>query len=378
MNLFLLTAPYQILSALEAIHLFTFTDNHLWIIDTGHFTRKQFESVIDCEAWQSVRYYDFRYKLTHLAFDETWPRNPWERVLETYLLFDQFRKRRLAERIVRSVNNPLDNLILGNYQCNYDKHMRHFANRLRYNDLYLLDVGTDTLRISQDREIDRVSPPQSEFRGGQSLLKTVKSSIKRLLLDWDTRGAGALTFFTAYDITPSGGDLVVKNEYAYLKSVVANSDPTDTVYFVGQPLVDQCYLTLEDFSACMIQIRAHFVGQGLKYIHHPRESKRQLGVVEGLGITIHRFIAPFEHAVAFSGERPCCIASFFSSAVENCAIMFGDTVKFVAFRLPEAFLLKDHEEVARVYRHFEHNQRSRIDLVAIFAPPSASKQSGRK
>jgi len=50
MNLFMLGAPYQVLSALEAIHHFKFFGNHLKILDTGHFTRRQFESVIDKAA----------------------------------------------------------------------------------------------------------------------------------------------------------------------------------------------------------------------------------------------------------------------------------------------------------------------------------------
>lgn len=378
MNLFLLTAPYQIMSALEAIHHFTFTDNHLWIIDTGHFTRGQFESVVDRRDWHSVSYHDFRYKLTHLAFDDKWPRNLWERVLELYLLFDQFRKRQRTERLAHSIKAPLDNLILGNYRCNYDLHMRHFANRLRYNDLYLLDVGTDTLRIRMDREQDHAPRHIPETEESMGLRKKLKLAIKKSFLNWEIAGAPTLTFFTTYDIAPTGSDRVVRNEYSHLKSVIAGAKLTEKVFFVGQPLVDQCYLTLEDFHACMTEVKAYCTGQQLIYIAHPRESKQQLEVVSSLGIAIHRFMAPFEHAVAFSGERPCCIASFFSSTVENCSTMFGDTVKFVAFRLPDAFLLKDHEEVAQVYERFRHIQQAPINVVDALAPAGGKRGYGLK
>ncbi len=365
MNLFLLTAPYQILNALEAIHHFKFTDNHLWIIDTGHFNRVQFESVIDPAVWQSVRFHDFRYKLTHLDFGEKWPATLWERVLELYLLFDQFCKRQRADRITSSFNGRIDNLILGNYRRDYDRHMRHMANRLHFGHLYLLDVGTDTLRISQDRKHDHLPQDLPDEAASGRTLKRLKLAVKSALFAWDTHGAPALTFFTTYDLTLHGQDRAVHNEYTYLQSVVAGAKISNKVIFVGQPLVDQRYITLENFSLCLSKIKDHFDGQQIVYIPHPRESEEQLHAVRKLAITIERITAPFEYAVAFSGERPRCIASFFSSAVENCAAIFGGTVMVKAFRLPAPFLLKQREEVARVYRQFAENRHVLIDVQDI-------------
>jgi hypothetical protein len=365
MNLFLLTAPYQILNALEAIHRFQFSDNHLRILDTGHFTAAQFNSVVDPKVWKSFQVDDFRYKLTHLNFGPRWPENLWERTLEYYLLFNQIRHRRRADHIARHTR-PLDNLILGNYQKNYDMHMRHLACRMNYKGLYLLDVGTDTLRISHDRARDNAPSPARQESPPPGPIRALKQKFKSAMLDWDTRGAPSLTFFTTYDLKPSGQDRVVRNEYAYLRSVVANAVASDKVLFVGQPLVDQGYITRETFSNCMGRIKAFFAGQRLIYIAHPRESEAQLNVVRDLSIGIQRFAAPFEYAIAFSGERPNCVASFFSSAVENSSVIFGDTVMVRAFRLPDSSLLKDHAEVARVYRQFAGNRQSRIDIGDIF------------
>lgn len=364
MNLFMLSAPYQLLNALEAIHHFQFADNHLRIIDTGVFTVAQFKSVIDPAVWKSVRFDDFRYKLSHLDFGRRRPENLWEHALEFYLLFNHFQKRRRADRIARSTG-PLDNLVLGSYQKSYDAHMRHFARHLSYKRLYLLDVGTDTLRIVRDRERDNAIEPARKEEAPRSTIKRLKQSARKVLLDWDTRGVPALTFFTTYDLQPSGQDRIVRNEYTYLRSAVANAEVSNKVLFVGQPLVDQGYITRETFTTCMSRIQAHYSGRRLLYIPHPRESEAQLGIVRSLGIGIQRFSAPFEYAVAFSGERPDCVASFFSSAVENSAAIFGSAVAVRAFRLPDAVLLKDHAEVARVYRQFSENAQSRIDIGEI-------------
>lgn len=372
MNLFMLTAPYQILNALEAIHYFGFADNHLRIIETGHFTWEQFENIIDPAMWQSVRFYDFRYKLLNLDFEKNRPRNLRERLIEYYLVVEQMQKKWRANRIAKRVGQ-LENLILGNYQRHYDGHMRHIANCLRFRELFLLDVGTDTLRINRDRHAE--TGPAAAMAAEMATVgrrPTFKQRIRRYLADWDTRGVDSLTFFTTYDFEPSGRDRVVRNDYAYLKSVVAGSKPSDKVFFAGQPLVDQCYLTRESFHACMARIRDFFSGKQLIYVQHPRESEVQLNVIRQLGIKIRRFTAPFEYAVAFSAERPCCIASFFSSVVENSASIYGETLAIRAFYLPEALLLKDWEEVARVYVQFRENKRSKIEVLDILELTSKS------
>lgn len=366
MNLFMLTAPYQILNALEAIHHFQFSNNHLRIIDTGHFTRVQVESVIDPAVWKSVRYHNFQYKLTHLDFDQNWPDSLWDHVLELYLLLNQILQRQRANRIARKIGT-IENLIMGNYRRHYDRHMRHLVNRLRFNRLFILDVGTDTLLVNRDRHADKNgSKTATEQDTVTTGLKYLKQWIKKKFLAWDTRGVKSLTFFTTYDINPAPGDYVIQNSYAFLKSVVASARPSNKVLFVGQPLVDQCYITSETFISAMSRIRAYFKDQNLVYICHPRESDKQLQIIRDLGITIQKFATPFEYAVSFSGERPYCIASFFSSAIENSKTIFGTTLKVMAFRLSEAMLLKDQASVSQVYTQLAANGQATIEVLDVF------------
>lgn len=373
MNLFLLTAPYQLLSALEAVHRFGFAENHLRIIETGHFTREQFASVVNTADWRSVRFHDFRYRLTDRDFSRTQRADLWERMQERYVQFHQFRQRLLAEWIALR-SRPLDALVLGNYQTNYDGHMRHFANRLRYRRLYLLDVGTDTLRIARDRQVDHSPKPSANVEPASGWDRA-KHRLRRRLLDWDTRGAERLTFFTTYDLAPSGGDQIIHNDYSFLRSVVAGAKPSGAVLFAGQPLVDQCYLGPESFRDCLAWVAASFSGQRLVYVRHPRESELQLNLVRSLGLDIVLFAAPFEYAVCFSGERPSAIASFFSSVVENCAAIFGGMVALKAFRLPPSALWKDHDEIDRLYDQFADNRRTPIEVVHLPWPlPAGLRQ----
>lgn len=361
MNLFMLSAPYQIHSALEAIHHFRFDDNHLKIVDTGHFSRAQFDAVIDLRMWASIEYCDFRYRDVGVDFGERRPVSLRERLLEAYLVLDRFLKRRRADRIAANIG-PLEALVLGNYRRDYDQHMRHLACHLKYKELYVLDVGTDTLKISREREADREGSPFPVWQPCGVFAK-LKRSVKRAFLDWDVRGVPALTFFTAYDFDPAGADRVVRNDFAHSREMLNRAVNNDKVLFVGQPLVDQSYVSMETFKSVFQYVREYFSGQTLIYVAHPRESERQLKVVTDAGVDVQRFLVPFEFAIAFGGERPKCIASFFSSALENCATIFGSSVSVRAFRLPEAVLFKERAEVAAVYRHFEECVSLSVDVV---------------
>jgi hypothetical protein len=65
-----------------------------------------------------------------------------------------------------------------------------------------------------------------------------------------------------------------------------------------------------------------------------------------------RFAIPIEQAISTGGRCPCGISSFFSSAIENCAVMAGDVMRIESIRIPSTMLLKAHEEVENVYREY--------------------------
>lgn len=359
MNLFMLCAPYQMLGALELAHHARMQDNHLHVMDTGHFTRAQFESVIEPSRWQSVAFHDFRYRLVHLDFGSRPPHGARERLQEIYLTIDRWRKRRRADRIAASIGSA-ENLVLGNYRRRYDEHMRHIANRLDYARLYLLDVGTDTLRIHADRQLDW-EDRERHRQSGAHIAATPPDSLRKRPPGWDTRGAESVTYFTTYDLKPAPGDVVVRNTFAHLRSTVGGTR-SSRVLFAGQPILDQGYVDRETYTTLLSRVRNHFSGSSAVYVVHPRESATQLEIVKSLGFEIERHVAPFEYAVSFGGEHPGCIASFFSSVLENSAAIFAGSMPIKAFEIPSRHLLKDQDSVAKVYAHFRASRGS-IEVV---------------
>jgi len=372
-NVFLIAAPYQVLNSLEAIQRMKLVCNALVVLDTGMFQRDIYERMIDGQHWQSVQFVPFKYRLTDRDFGREGPCNLYERLLELYLVFDQMLKRWRIDRLCASLGH-VEKLFLGNYLNDYDLHMRHVATRIRYDRLFLLDVGTDTLRIGRQRlqeQDDKSSctvaeklPKQVAEARNSSWFARLKCAIRRRFVDWTVDGVPSLTFFTCYELEVHPNDEIMSNDYRCLQDRVRNVRRVDVVFFVGQPVVDQQYVWVDTFVRHMRRVADHFSGRQLVYVPHPRESERYIELVRAeFGFPIQRFLVPIEYAIALGGDVPCSVASFFSSALVNLVPMLGENVELTAFYIPAGDLLKDVEVVERTYRQMRSMRGNHIKVV---------------
>ena len=196
-------------------------------------------------------------------------------------------------------------------------------------------------------------------------MKRLRSGLRRRWLDYDGAGVDRLTFFSAYDLEVSGEDTLVRNTYAYTRSRLGGNRSTDSVYFVGQPLVDQSYVREATFSRLLVELSRYFEGRRVVYVRHPRESDAQLDIVRRHGFEVGQGRAPFEHEVCFGPDQPGCVAAFFSSVVGNCAAIFGASLPILAFRIPPEVLLKDHHNVAQIYEQFAAHEKGSIEVIDL-------------
>lgn len=372
MNLFVIAAPYQILNSIEAIQRMRLTCNALVVLDTGLFQRHTYERMIDKKAWQSVQFVPFKYRLTDHDFGKNFPSNLYERLLELYLVLDQMLKRWRINRLCASVGYA-EKLFLGNYLNDYDLHMRHIANGIPHERLFLLDVGTDTLRIARQRlqeQNDKSSNALAEKRSKQvsepstgSWITKFKRTVRDRFVNWTVGGVPSLTFFTCYEPEIHPSDEVIVNDYRCLQKRIQNVRRVDVVFFVGQPLVDQQYVRLETFVRHMQRIVDYFSGRKLVYIPHPRESERYVQLVQTeLGLPMQRFAVPIEYAITLGEEAPRGVASFFSSALVNLASMLGNNVELTAFYIPEEDLLKQVDVVEHTYQQIRSVKGANIKV----------------
>lgn len=371
MNVFVVSAPYQILNAIEAVEYFNFKNNILVVLHIGLFDRKSFDVIVDKKYWDSVRVLNFFYYFADYDFSKNRPRNIFEKLIELYLIFDQFKKRRCIERLFKSIGT-VENLFLGNYLIDYDLHMRHIANIAKYKNLYLLDVGTDTLRINKQRIDENLTINNKGFNNRDQLKKKnwpkesfsfsrIKHKLRAYLIEWNKIGVDRLTYFTCYSLQVNGKDQIVKNDYVYSKSLLNKLSSSQDILFLGQPLVEQGYLNFDSFITYMQTIKNYFNKCEIFYVPHPRESKKYIEIIrQDLGIKIRKSIAPFEYEIIFNSTQPKCIAAFFTSALENCAAIFGNAIELISFQLPEESLLKHKDIVKDIYENYGSNDFIKI------------------
>ncbi len=99
---------------------------------------------------------------------------------------------------------------------------------------------------------------------------------------------------------------------------------------------------------------------------HRREQKNNLTEISNeLDIDVVTFDYPIDYQLAIVGPRPCILASFISSALDSCGLIFGDTIKIVAFKLDLADSpMKD--EIESIYKVYETDKNTAVSIESNF------------
>jgi len=353
-NVFFVHRPYQMLNATEYVKHANLDDCHLVVLDADGGSRAQFTPVVDPSLWASIRFFPLRDLFRYRDFSQREPSSLADRASEIVQALDQAGQRFRLERLARTLTD-VDQLVLGSYRAGYARYMRHLANRIPHRKLVLIDVGTDTIEINRQRVQEfECGTVQYSPRGPatDSASRRFRRALNRKYVEWDTAGVDSLTFFTGYDLTPSPADHVVGNTYKHLRSRIGTKPKGHEVWFLGQPIADQEYVDWFAFAELIVAVVRRYTPENLRYVPHPHESQRQLDIVADAGVRVLRFSSPIEHAMSVAAESPALLAGFFSSALANCASIYGDALDYEAVRIPEPALLKQKENLRDIYDSF--------------------------
>jgi len=335
--------PLQMLNAVEAKHSLDLGECVLILILSDPFPEQVFRPLLALADWKNVE----RIWLSHgfRPIDLRWLGKSLSHQLNEYLKESkQLIKHHRFDKLSTSLGS-IDNLVLGNLLQGY---MQHFANRLKAKQIYLLDDGTDVLRVNAQRKCVQ---PNLQFPR-VSLLRRVKNRLRRALLDWDVREVNSVTFFTSYDLDLSPRDNCVRNSYAFLRQRLKTKRAYDGVYFLGQPLVEDGYLAQEDYLAALTNIVKHYAGQNILYLTHRREAKANVEAIREMGICVGRFDLPIEVQMLNEG-MPAELSSFFSSALDNSRVIFGRNIKVTAFRIDQSHFYPGLEFLDEIYDYLQ-------------------------
>jgi hypothetical protein len=363
-NLFVVNTPHQLLNATEAVHTFQLTNNHLLVVRPRNDAQDRFKALINLSDWATVSFpllslepnYDVQKRLSPAA-------NRW------YCRYVHFRKVRALAKVVARFQR-VDKLFLGHDSVQWAPFMRHLANTIRHNTLYLLDDGTDTIGIIENRHRSerRVrEAPVDERNARPSVRKTLLGRLRAKYWDLHLAEAPCVTFFTIYDLTVGQSDMLIKNNYSYLRSLAPpeNSYMRDVVIFIGLCSTDKCF-EINSYLKFLSGVKEYFYPNKIIYVAHPRDSVSSvMQIREHLQCELWPSGSVIEYDLIIQGTRPKAIAGFVSSALITLAHLMDADVEIVCFQIAQENWVSWREDAVGVYDYIKRKAHGRVSVVPL-------------
>jgi alpha-2,8-polysialyltransferase (POLYST) len=356
-NVFLVKTPLQLLNAMEAKYFFNLDKKQCVLIIMGD-RKSQHQLLMLSEAvdeWEDV------IVLNNVCLFFGNPFNKcnsfWFKCFGRINFFNKsiFNIRRL-NKISRYIGD-VDYIFLGYVKYVF---MRHFANITPHKKIYLLDDGSATLIVANQRNQGITVDSDIGFKGWLKLF------VKKFFQGIKSQDLKHYNYFTMYDIDSSADDLIVRNDYRYLRSSSELLPVTSDIYFIGGPLSEVGMLSQDSYFDHLRRVQKFYSGKKIIYVAHRRESKDKLDKIKTeLDFEVKLFDYPIEYQLAFVGPRPEIVASFVSTALDSCRIIFSKKIKLVSFKL-ESQNGSRRKQLKLMYKSYESHVGEYFTVVSNY------------
>jgi hypothetical protein len=374
-NVFVVDTPYQLLNAVEAVHFFELKNNHLFVVRHDNAGPDRFKPLIKAADWATVRV------LCLTLNSKDWVQKAFgEAVNQWYCRCLHFQRMRRLANATRNVKDA-DKVFLGHYWVEEKPYMRHVANTIKHDTVYLLDDGTDTVDINARRngiESSQAATPRGAGNGRGRRWKGVETYLRSKYWNWDSTEAPSVTFFTTYDIDVCKRDRLIRNRYKYLRSLApaVQTHSRDSVIFLGQCVVEDGCMDTSAYLAYLSKVRDYFAGRKFIYVAHPRENALWTArVTEHLRADLWFSSSVIEYDLIVRGFKPGAVAGFATSALISLAQIMDADVEIVCFQIPAEDWMNWREGALGVYDYLKKKARPRVTTVPLSRQGHQSRSS---
>ena len=363
-NVFVVDTPHQLLNAVEAVHSLQLKNNHLLVTRPKNGVQDKFTPLIKVDDWVTVSFPSVWIKPRHRVQKLLGPlANRWYCRCLHFLEV-------LALAKVASRFRHVDRLFLGHYSTEWTPFMRHIANTIKYNTLYLLDDGTDTIEINRKRH--RSESNECEAPSGWC---TIATHLRAKYWKWKLAEARYVTFFTIYDLDVRKGDQLIRNNYSYLQSLapLQHMYLPDTVIFIGICSADN-YIEMNAHLEFLSKIKEYFAGKKIMYVAHPRDSASFVTRIrEHLRCELWPSSSVIEYDLIVRGIKPKVVAGFVSSALITLARLMDADVEIVCFYIAPEHWIHWREDAVEAYNYMKSKVQQRVMIVPLCLRESECK-----
>jgi hypothetical protein len=363
-NLFVVDTPHQMLNAVEAVHSFQLSNNHLLVTRPTSGSNDRLAPLIKAEDWETVSYssvwmppkYSVQKSLSPMM-------NRW------YCRCLHLREMHAMAKVVKRFPE-VDKLFLGHYCPRWTPFMRHIANTIKYDALYLMDDGTDTIEVNNRRfSLTGNEPevPTKQISSHPSTLSKMESHLRTKYGKWNLAEAPHATFFTTYDLDIRKGDQLIKNNYSNLRSLapVQRVPLPDTVVFLGLCSADD-YFEIDMHLDFLSQVREYFAREKIMYAAHPRDTASRVARIrESLHCQLWPSSSVIEYDLIAKGIKPKVVAAFVSSALITLAELMDPDVEIVCFHIAPEHWHHWREDAVGAYHYIKTKLQPRVTVVPL-------------
>ncbi len=313
-RLFVVVNPSQYLYAIEYAFMAENAENHILIMTPFPAGIEAIDALGNGGFWHKVHFLDLKsYKGS--GSDRKFWNDCWRLLSKTF--FELLPDELVAGSLVDGILYPF---IL--------------KNKKRINQLTVLDDGTPTLAVTKKLREGGFFYAY-HFRSFRILMKyLVYLNICPLFYSIPR----SLKVFSMFKVPLRKGDVLVENNFSWLKTKKTNLPIESKFVFVGSHLVDRKLMHKMDYLNSIQSICNRALSEGFEmvYVHHRGESKEMREAIANICTTMD-FNAPLEF-VYLNQSRPKVLGGHFSSALFTMSRIYPET-EVRAYLLPDDTLL---------------------------------------
>lgn len=315
-NLFIVSSPLQVLNALEAKQYFKTTDNILLILFTEFksLNREQIINSINQKEWNQIIQYDLKKN-----------KNSKSSFFEQVKLIIKLKKNKY-NYIFSGGFTSINKLLLAN---------------LNKQEVFLIDDGAASIN---QHKIE-LNPNITEKRKLKKRIRQYRFNIFGL----KTEVKDTINLFTCFKLQSHTNEKIIHNNFSYLKQLYfTDMNINNTIYFIGQPVVDIALITEETFIAYIKKVIAYF-DKPIIYIPHRAETiPEALKKLQSKNFIFQNSQGPIELIFLKQKVYPSTIVSFFSTALYTLDVIY-DKSSLYSIVLPQESLKFNHKLIHDYY-----------------------------
>lgn len=316
-NLYVVSSPFQCISAIEAKTQMATTNNVLVVV----YYLKDGVDVV-----RQIR--------------ETFNITQWENVIEIGINKKKSKYFEYISIIKKLKRDTYKNVFIGHF----GQFQTILLSNLQISQIYAIDDGVITIKLHKNE----LNPNLKSSISLSKKIKILRYSLLGLKTLFDKQ---RVNYFTMFNLEPYYGETIVKNNFVFMKKYSLKKIRDNSVaYLLGQPLHEIGLIEKERYSQFLNSIKSYFKENGLTvfYVPHRREKNLEyLKYLEDDDFKIKNLSMPIELYLLRSEVLPIEIYSFISTALVSIEKIFS--IKTTAFYIEKEFLLCHNENIEKTY-----------------------------